>query len=300
VWSERRDDLLGLACAQEAMVDEDAGEPIADRLRHERRGDRGVDATGEREDRAPFADGAPELGHRLLDERGWRPIAFAAAHAVEEVAEDLGAAWRVHDLGVELHGKAPLAIAHRRQRQPVGGRDAVESGRQPFDRVAVAHPGALARAEALEQTGRVPYLERRRPVLALPFGRDLTAEDVCHEVHPVADAEDGETAVEDLRIDRWRVLLIHARRTARQDHADHPARGELRGGHVVGEDLAVDTRLAHASRDELRVLGAVVEDGDHRSLGPGIGVIAVRVFLSGLRLPSLEALFRRAHLLSIA
>ena len=47
VAAERLDDLLGLVLAQQAVVDEDAGELVADRLVHEQRRDRGVDAAGE-------------------------------------------------------------------------------------------------------------------------------------------------------------------------------------------------------------------------------------------------------------
>ena len=49
-------DLLGLALAQQPVVDEDAGEPVADRALHEGRGDRGVDAAGEAADRPAVAD----------------------------------------------------------------------------------------------------------------------------------------------------------------------------------------------------------------------------------------------------
>ena len=46
-------DLLGLALAQQPVVDEDAGQPVADRALHEGRGDRGVDAAGQAADRPP-------------------------------------------------------------------------------------------------------------------------------------------------------------------------------------------------------------------------------------------------------
>src|SRR5213596_3342873 len=46
--AERRDHLLGLALAQQSVIDEHAGEPIADRLRDERRRDRRIDAAGQR------------------------------------------------------------------------------------------------------------------------------------------------------------------------------------------------------------------------------------------------------------
>ena len=37
--AKQRDDLLGLALAQQPMIDEDAGEPVADRLMDQQRGD---------------------------------------------------------------------------------------------------------------------------------------------------------------------------------------------------------------------------------------------------------------------
>jgi len=107
--------------------------------------------------------------------------------------------------------------------------------------------------------------------------------------HSVADPEDREPAVEDRRLDQRRVFVVHARRSARQDHAHDAAALELLRGDVVRKDLAVHARLAHAARDQLCVLGSVVEDGDRRS-----------ALLGGLPLRRLEAAVRRTHLLIIA
>ena len=49
-------DLLGLARAQQAVVDEHAGQLVADRALHERRGDRRVDAAGQPADDLLAAD----------------------------------------------------------------------------------------------------------------------------------------------------------------------------------------------------------------------------------------------------
>src|SRR5207237_8681941 len=87
---EGRDDLLGLVRAQESGVDEDAGEPVADRARDEGGGDGRIDATGQRADRVTVADRPSQLRDGLRDERGGRPVARAAAHALEEVAQHLG------------------------------------------------------------------------------------------------------------------------------------------------------------------------------------------------------------------
>ena len=70
---ERLDHLLGLALAQQAVVDEHAGELVADRLVHEQRRDGRVDAAGERAEHALAADLGADALDLLLDHRGGRP-----------------------------------------------------------------------------------------------------------------------------------------------------------------------------------------------------------------------------------
>ena len=62
------EDALGLLLAQEAVVDEDARELVADRAMHERRRDRRVDAAGQRADHATVADLGADALDRLGDE----------------------------------------------------------------------------------------------------------------------------------------------------------------------------------------------------------------------------------------
>ena len=76
-------DLLGLALAQQPVVDEDAGEPVADRALHDGRGDRGVDAAGEAADRpAVVADLLADPLDLLLDDVDHRPGRAAAGDVV--------------------------------------------------------------------------------------------------------------------------------------------------------------------------------------------------------------------------
>ena len=56
VAGERLHDLLRLVLAQQPVVDEDARELVADRLVHEQRRDRGVDAAGKRAEHALAPD----------------------------------------------------------------------------------------------------------------------------------------------------------------------------------------------------------------------------------------------------
>ena len=61
-------DLLGLARAQQPVVDEHAGQLAADGLLHERRGDGGVDAAGQPADHAGVADLRADLLDLLGDD----------------------------------------------------------------------------------------------------------------------------------------------------------------------------------------------------------------------------------------
>ena len=81
--AERGDHLLALVLAHQAVVDEHAGQPVADRAVHEQRGDRGVDAAGEAADRPAVADLRADPRDLLLD----RP---SAALQVALAAADLG------------------------------------------------------------------------------------------------------------------------------------------------------------------------------------------------------------------
>ncbi len=56
VVAEGGDDLLALVLAHQPVVDEHAGQPVADRPVHEQRRDARVDAAGEPADRPPVAD----------------------------------------------------------------------------------------------------------------------------------------------------------------------------------------------------------------------------------------------------
>ena len=118
VAAEGLDDLLALVLAHEAVVDEDAGELVADGLVHQRGGHRRVDAAGQAADDPAVADLRPDRRDLLLDDRGHRPRRPAPAGVVEEVLEQLLAVVGVHDLGVELHAvDAALAVLERGRRR---------------------------------------------------------------------------------------------------------------------------------------------------------------------------------------
>ena len=78
--------LVRLALPQEAVIDEDAGELIADRLVDQHRRDRRIDAARQAADDPRFADLGADARDLLVAEGGHRPVAFEARDLVEEIA----------------------------------------------------------------------------------------------------------------------------------------------------------------------------------------------------------------------
>ena len=280
VLLERLDHLLGLGHPQEAVVDEDARELVADGAVDEERRDGGVDAARERADDVLVADLLADQLDLLLDELERRPRGRRLAGVEHEVAEDVGAARRVGHLGVELDGvEAAVAILHPGDGGGVGRGRHAEPGRRADDAVAMAHPGRLRGRQVAEEQAPLAQRDGRLPELADAGVRHLAAEGGRHRLHPVADAEHGDAEVEDARVDRRGARLVDRRRAAGEDDPDRVAGGELGRRRVVRHDLGVDPALAHAPGDELGVLGAEVDDQDRpvpraRLVGDRRGVAA--------------------------
>ena len=184
-------DLLHLALPQEAVVDEDAGELVAQRLVQEHRRDRRIDAAREPQDHAVAAHARADRSDFRLDEGGHRPGGLTAAEFEDEIAQQRRPLRRVHDLRMELDADNPIRLVrHRGVRRIAALRDRAEAGRERRHLVAMAHPDRhRPLADAVEERVRLLRLDRRAPVLAAPVARDLAAQFLRDELHPVADAK---------------------------------------------------------------------------------------------------------------
>src|SRR3546814_11389484 len=91
-------------CASDlkAVVDEDAGQLLADRFVDQHRGDRAVDAARQAAQHALAADLRANLGDLCRAEFGHRPFASAAADAADEIGAPPCATRVVDDFGVEF------------------------------------------------------------------------------------------------------------------------------------------------------------------------------------------------------
>ena len=236
---------------------------LADRLVEEDRHDGRVDAARKAEDDFLVTDLLLQLLDRLLDPARKLPVRLAAADLEEEVADDLIAVLRVHDLGMELDRVELLRlVADRRVRAVAARRGDLEALGDLRDAVAMAHPDDELLGKSREQLVARDRRHLGLAVLALRTGLNRAAKLLAHELHAVADAEDRDAQVEDLRIDTRRAFFEHAVRSAREDDALWHVLTELRRGRVEADDLRKDLLLTNATRDELRVLRTVVENDD--------------------------------------
>src|SRR5262249_53221367 len=91
---------------------------------------------------------------------------------------------------------------------------------------------------------------------------DLAAQLLGHRLHAVTDAQHGNAQAEYRFRRARRAALPYRVRTAGKDHALRAEVAHEGIRDVVRMDLAVDLCLAHAARNQLRVLRAKVEDQD--------------------------------------
>ena len=136
--------LIRLSVSVQPVVDEDAGELIADRTVDEERRDGGVDPAGERAQDLGLTDLLPDPGHRILHDVHRGPVGQEPAAVVEEPLQHVLSPRCVRHLGVELdREQTSLRILHRRDRDLVGASGHAEALGRTRDRVPVAHPDLL-------------------------------------------------------------------------------------------------------------------------------------------------------------
>src|SRR6516225_1703498 len=145
VATEEIDDLLCLAGAQQAGVDKDAGQLVADRLVQQHRRDGGIDPAREAADDISIADLTTNFVVRLGAKPRHCPVAAAARNLMSEVAQQLGALGGMCHLGMKKGAvKAPVVVSDRGIGCGLARGDRTETRRQRVDPVAMAHPHLLA------------------------------------------------------------------------------------------------------------------------------------------------------------
>jgi hypothetical protein len=218
--------LFCFAQPQQPVVDENAGELVADGAVDQRRRHRGVDPAGQAQDDFVAAHLGADLRDRFADVVGHVPVAAAAADVVHEALDDLPAFERVGDLWVELQSVETAGlVGHPGDRRRVVGRDDAEPRGQRGYFVAVAHPH-VEQAVAVrvgtvfqpaQQAGMASGTDFR--VAELPLGGvlDRAAEFRRHDLHAVTNAQNRDAEFKHGMGDAVGFLFIDRIRAAGED-----------------------------------------------------------------------------------
>ncbi|MCY1215412.1 hypothetical protein D9M72_272550 [compost metagenome] len=283
VLGEGLHDLLAFVQAQEAVVDEDAGELVADGLVDQRGGNRRVHAAGQAEDDFVVADLFADARDGFGDVVGHVPVAFAAADLVHEAGQHGLALDGVRDFGVELDGvEVAVFVGHAGDRAGRRGGHELEARGQFGDLVAVAHPDlehavAFRRGEvfqAFQQLGVAVGADFGVAEFAVVGEADHAAQLLRHGLHAVADAQHGHAQFEHGVRHAHGTFFVGGSVAARQDDALQALRHLFAHEGVV--DVArmhfgIDAGFADAAGDQLGDLRTVVENEDALVHGDSTG-----------------------------
>ena len=266
VAAEQAHHLVRFPLPHEPVIDEHAGQLIADRFVDQHRRHRRIDPAGQAADDARAPDLGAYAGDLLVAEGGHRPVAFEAGDLMKEIGDEFCAVGRVHHLRVE-HRRIVAArlVGCDRVGRVLRHRVDAEALGQARDPVAMAHPHRIASAlvpDAVEESGGSDDFDFRpaefRCVAALDFAAELLAQGLL----TVADGEDRNTALEDLRGRARASRLRNRRRSAGQYHRLGLEPRERFARFRVRVDFAIDPGLAHAARDQLGHLRTEIDDED--------------------------------------
>ena len=175
--------ILALVLAHEAVVDEDAGELVADGLVGEEGGYRRVHPAGKPAHHLLVAHLAADALHGLLDDGSRRPGRGNAADLVQEILQDVLAVDGVAHLRMELHAvQTGPPVLHGGHGHAGTLRRGAEAGRHFHHRVAVAHPAGHLCGQVEEQRARLADSDGRTPVLRQISTRHLAAAELGHQL----------------------------------------------------------------------------------------------------------------------
>ena len=271
---EKLHQKLGLPFAHEALVNEHAGELIANGLVQQEGEGGGIDTTGEGQQDTLISHLGPHISHGLIDESRRGPVGFALTNVINEIAQHRHPTGGMDHLGVELHPiQPPLVIGHRRLGRVVGMGQPGKACGQALHGITVAHPHGRTILDIGQQINWVVHKQRRLAVFSATCRHHRTAQLLHHQLHAVANTEYWNAQVPDAGIAHRCAGLIHGAWAATEDDPLGLDGLEFfrRGGvtHHQGKHLG----FPHAPGDQLGVLGTKIKDHNRRmatGLGGGI------------------------------
>ena len=200
-------DLRALILAQQAGIDKNGHQLVADGFVHQRRRHRRIDSARNGCQHPRPANLLTYPRHRLIDNRLRRPIWDDSGDVGHKAADDFTAANGMVDFRVELQAiVAARGVGHGGEGAVAALCQGAETRRQFGQLVAVRHPDL----EGIAAQQRIPGQRLNNGVTVLTVGRgiDLAAQGVGQGLHPVANAQNRQSACENEILNKGRARRI--------------------------------------------------------------------------------------------
>ena len=253
----------------QAVVDEDARQPIADRA-----GGSACAATVEStppdspQTTRPSPTCARMRADRLVDERRHRPVAGAAADVEREVAQDLRAAIGVRDLGMKQQ-RVVAALRRRHRRRPARWRSS-RSRRIPAAPPSTKSPWLAQTRSSVRSDAEQRRVAAAMRIVAWPNSRCGARRHLAAEHVRSSAACRSRCRAPARRASNTRAIAVRRARLRRRCcgppdriDADRACRARISSSGVLnGRISRVDRQLAQPPRDQLGELRAEIEDDD--------------------------------------
>ncbi len=163
------------------MIYKDAGKLLSDSPREQDCGHRRIHAAGERAKSPAVSNLFPDLPDGFFHKRPHLPVAAAAAHIIDKIAQHFLPLPGVHHLRVKL-GRIEVSLRafHGRHRTDRRMRRNAESLRRFGNVIRVAHPHGSGGLHIPEQHGRPVHFRHSMAVLTHRSRLHFSAQGVCH------------------------------------------------------------------------------------------------------------------------
>ncbi|CCZ99915.1 putative uncharacterized protein [Klebsiella variicola CAG:634] len=261
--------LLRFIQTQETVIHEYAGQVFADGAVQQHRGHRRVHAAGEAKDHFVIANLLADTLDGVVDDFRRGPQGFTLADVAHEALQHTHPLTGVGHFRVELHAvEAFFFVGHNGERAVVGAGDGDEVRRDGGDFVAVAHPHVQQRFavrgqgvfDTAHQRAVVNHFNLRVAKLTLVRTFHMAAQLHRHGLHAVADAKYRHAGFKHILRRARAVLFGSTFRAAGKNDAAWIEFADLCFCDIPRPQLTVDAQLTHATRHQLSILRAEVED----------------------------------------
>ena len=229
--------------AHQTVIHKYAGQPLPDGFRQQGSQYGGIHAAGQcQQHPAIRPDLVPERLYSCLAEIAHGPVSGAAADLFQEVVDHADAELGVVDLRMELYRiQLLLLVFHGCNRAVLGVGGGTEACWQLGNIIRMAHPGDGLFRHVLDvrkqQAGRIVG-GFRLAVFRGDAGSHLAPQGIRHQLTAVADSQDRDTQLKNLRADPGGGVVIHAVGAAGENDA-HGRKGAPTGFSARSSSMGV-------------------------------------------------------------